>query len=170
MRDIWPHGHCHPSCLLDWPVLVPAPVSIPGIPSRSLRGFLVLLGSVWSDRLRILLLLRLGTAGDLFVEVSVGEDASLESRDSSGDTAFEDSHLFLIEAGYVASQGFRSMMEDFVEAVGGFLQVPTVGKLFQELIAANCEGGYGPGGLVDIPLQSKSGQSGAKTFAHGSFV
>ncbi|KAF3602746.1 hypothetical protein F2Q69_00036253 [Brassica cretica] len=64
VRDVWTRGHCHPFCLLDWPVLVPAPVSIPGVPSWSLRGFLVSLCSVWSDRLRILLLLLFGTAGD----------------------------------------------------------------------------------------------------------
>ncbi|KAF3529107.1 hypothetical protein DY000_02040760 [Brassica cretica] len=64
VRDVWPRGHCHPFCILDWPVLVPAPVSIPGVPSWSLRGFLVSLCSVWSDRLRILLLLLFGTAGD----------------------------------------------------------------------------------------------------------
>ncbi|KAF2559255.1 hypothetical protein F2Q68_00017420 [Brassica cretica] len=55
---------------------------------------------------------------ELLIEVSVGEKTSLESRYSNGDTAFGDSHLFLIEAGYVASQGFRSVLEDFVEAVG----------------------------------------------------
>ncbi|KAF2561153.1 hypothetical protein F2Q70_00017636 [Brassica cretica] len=36
-------------------------------------------------------------------EVPVGEQASLEGRDSSGDAAFGNSHLLLIEAGYVAS-------------------------------------------------------------------
>ena len=41
--------------------------------------------------------------GQLLVEVSIGEQASLESRDSIGDTAFRNSHLLMIEAGYVAS-------------------------------------------------------------------
>ena len=33
VRDVWPRGHCHPFCLLDRPVLVPAPISIFGVPS-----------------------------------------------------------------------------------------------------------------------------------------
>ena len=73
------------------------------------------------------------------------EQTSLESRDSSGDTAFGDSHLFLIEAGYLAFQEFRSVLEDFVEAVGGFLQIPAAGELLHELVAENGEEGYGPG-------------------------
>ena len=84
--------------------------------------------------------------GQLLIEISVGEQTSLESRDSSGNTAFGDSHLFFIEAGYVASHGFRSMLEDFVEDVGGFLQVPAAGELLHELVIENSEGGYGPGG------------------------
>ncbi|KAF3576943.1 hypothetical protein DY000_02030715 [Brassica cretica] len=67
VRDVWPRGHCHPFCLLDRPVLVSASVSISGVSSWSLRGFLVLLGSVWSDHLGILLLLCFGTAGDVFL-------------------------------------------------------------------------------------------------------
>ena len=55
-------------------------------------------------------------------------------------------YFFPNKAGYVASQGFRSMLEDFVEAVGDFLQVPAAGELFHELVAENCEGSYGPGG------------------------
>ena len=44
------------------------------------------------------------------------------------------------------------MLEDFVEAVKGFFQVPATGELFHEFIAENWEGSYGPGGQVDIPL------------------
>ncbi|KAF3585418.1 hypothetical protein F2Q69_00030212 [Brassica cretica] len=177
VRHVWPHGHRHPFCLLDRPVLVYAPVSISGVPSWSLRGFLISLGSVWSDRLGILLLLRFGTAGDVFlpfdlrpgsrqdvfngfvlvfgqllVEVSVGEQTSLESRDRSRDTAFGDSHLLLIEAGYVALQGFRPVLEDFVEAVEGLLQVHAAGKLLHKLVAENRKGGYGPGAGAVIRL------------------
>ncbi|KAF2534987.1 hypothetical protein F2Q68_00020643 [Brassica cretica] len=50
------------------------------------------------------------------------------------------------KGGYVASQGFCSVLEDFVEAVGGFLQVPAAGELLHEFVAENREGGYGPGG------------------------
>ncbi|KAF3561678.1 hypothetical protein DY000_02014424 [Brassica cretica] len=82
--------------------------------------------------------------GQLLVEVSVGEQTSLKSGDSSGDTAFGDIHLLLIEAGYVASQGFCSVLEDFVEAVGGFLQVPAAGELLHQFVAENREGGDGP--------------------------
>ncbi|KAF2581441.1 hypothetical protein F2Q68_00005188 [Brassica cretica] len=49
-------------------------------------------------------------------------------------------------AGYVASEGFRPMLEDFVETIRGFLQVPAAGELFYELVAENSKGGYGPGG------------------------
>ena len=108
--------------------------------------------------------------GQFLVEVSVGEQTSLENRDSSGDAAFGDNHLFLIEAGYVASQGFRSVLEDFVEAVRSFPQVPAAGELLHKFVTENREGGYGPGGQIDIPLQSGSGQGGAETFAHGSFT
>ncbi|KAF2595636.1 hypothetical protein F2Q68_00010437 [Brassica cretica] len=62
------------------------------------------------------------------------------------------------------------MLEDFLEAIRGFLQIPASGKLFHELIAENREGGYGPGGSVDVPLQSGPGQGGAEPFAHGSFA
>ncbi|KAF2575701.1 hypothetical protein F2Q70_00002733 [Brassica cretica] len=61
--------------------------------------------------------------GKLLIEVPVGEQASLESRDGSGDAASGNGHLLLIEAGYVASQGFLPMLEDFVEAIIGLLQV-----------------------------------------------
>ncbi|KAF3563205.1 hypothetical protein DY000_02014351 [Brassica cretica] len=61
--------------------------------------------------------------GKLLIEVPVGEQASLESRDGSGDAASGNGHLLLIEAGYVASQRFLPMLEDFVEAIIGLLQV-----------------------------------------------
>ncbi|KAF3512117.1 hypothetical protein F2Q69_00007098 [Brassica cretica] len=54
--------------------------------------------------------------------------------------------LALVFAGYVASEGFRPMLEDFVETIRGFLQVPAAGELFYELVAENSKGGYGPGG------------------------
>ncbi|KAF2570417.1 hypothetical protein F2Q70_00002727 [Brassica cretica] len=61
--------------------------------------------------------------GKLLIEVPVGEQASLDGRDGSGDAAFGNGHLLLIEAGYVASQGYLPMLEDFVEAIIGLLQV-----------------------------------------------
>ncbi|KAF2616720.1 hypothetical protein F2Q68_00039561 [Brassica cretica] len=57
----------------------------------------------------------------LLIEVPVKEQTSLEGRDGSGDAAFGNGHLLLIKAGYVISQGFRPMLEDFVEAVKCFL-------------------------------------------------
>ncbi|KAF2550437.1 hypothetical protein F2Q68_00033948 [Brassica cretica] len=67
-------------------------------------------------------------------------------------------------------RGFCSVLEDFVEAVRGFLQVPAAGELFHKFIAENREEGYEPGEYVDIPLQSGSGQGGVEPFAHGSFA
>ncbi|KAF3574342.1 hypothetical protein F2Q69_00059531 [Brassica cretica] len=60
----------------------------------------------------------------LLIEVPVGEQTSLEGRDGSGDAAFGNGHLLLIEAGCV----------------------PAAGELFYELVAENSEVGYGPGG------------------------
>ncbi|KAF2532445.1 hypothetical protein F2Q70_00030062 [Brassica cretica] len=62
------------------------------------------------------------------------------------------------------------MLEDFIEAIRGFLQVPAAGELFHELVAENRKGSYGPGGQVDVPLQSGSSQGRTETFAHGSFA
>ncbi|KAF3534360.1 hypothetical protein DY000_02039886 [Brassica cretica] len=69
--------------------------------------------------------------GQLLIEVPVGEQASLEGRDCSGDVAFGNGHLLLIE-------------------------VFAAGELFHKHVAEDSEGRYGPGGLVDIPLQGRS--------------
>ncbi|KAF3512730.1 hypothetical protein F2Q69_00006457 [Brassica cretica] len=79
-----------------------------------------------------------------YLRTSSGQDTSLEGRDGCGDASLGNGHLLLIEAGYVALQGFHPVLEDFVEAIRGFLQVPAAGKLFHELITENREGGYGP--------------------------
>ena len=42
------------------------------------------------------------------------EQASLEGRDRGGDVTFGNGHLLLIEAGYLASQGFGPVLEDFI--------------------------------------------------------
>ncbi|KAF2577225.1 hypothetical protein F2Q68_00004468 [Brassica cretica] len=145
-------------CLVTWtlPSLLPSRSAGPGICSGS--DF----RSPWLLFERVSRFARLGqdvfhcfalVFGKLLIEVPVGEQASLEGRDSSGDTAFGDSHLFWIEAGYVASQGFRSVPEDFVEAVGGLLQVHAAGELLHEFIAGNRKGSYGPGGRRGRPDQ-----------------
>ncbi|KAF3587949.1 hypothetical protein F2Q69_00028863 [Brassica cretica] len=66
VRNVRPRGHCHPFCLLDPSVLVPAPVSAPGILCWSWRGSLVSLVLVWPDHLGILLLLHVSTTCDNF--------------------------------------------------------------------------------------------------------
>ncbi|KAF2579389.1 hypothetical protein F2Q68_00004567 [Brassica cretica] len=71
--------------------------------------------------------------GQLLIDVPVGEQTSLEGGDGSGDAAFGNGYLLLIEAGYIASQGFHPMLEDFIETIRGFLQVPAAGELFYEL-------------------------------------
>lgn len=72
--------------------------------------------------------------GKLFIHILVGEYTSLVGRDCSGDVAIMDGYLLLVEAGYVCTQGFRSMLKDFVEIIRGFLQAPTARKLLYELV------------------------------------
>ncbi|KAF3490181.1 hypothetical protein F2Q69_00052271 [Brassica cretica] len=82
-------------------------------------------------------------------------DGWLALEDGNGDAAFGNGHLLFIEAGYVNSQGLCPVLEDFVEAIRGFLQVPAAGELFYELVTENSKGGYGPGGqecYIEHPL------------------
>ncbi|KAF3538187.1 hypothetical protein F2Q69_00022574 [Brassica cretica] len=109
MRDVWPRGRYHHFSLLDRPVLVSALASVPRIPGWSWRGSLVSLSLVQPDRLGLL------------IEVPVGEKASLEGRDCSGDVTSGNGHLLLIE-------------------------VSPAGELLHELVTEESEGGFGPGG------------------------
>ena len=84
--------------------------------------------------------------------------ASFEGRDRGREITLGNRHLLLIEAGYVASQGFSLMLEDFIKAVRGFLQVPATSELLHELVAKSRERGYGPGKQIDVPLQSGPNQ------------
>ncbi|KAF2591456.1 hypothetical protein F2Q70_00039194 [Brassica cretica] len=56
----------------------------------------------------------------------------------------------VLHCGLCSLVGFHPVLEDFVEAIRGFLQVPTAGELFNELFAENHEGGYGPGGFTRL--------------------
>ena len=47
--------------------------------------------------------------------------------------------------GYIASQGFGPMLEDLVQAIHSFFQVPITSKLLHELVAKDRKGGYGLG-------------------------
>ena len=77
---------------------------------------------------------------------------------SPTDITLGNRYLLLIEAGYVASQGLSPMLEDFIKAVRGFLQVLATSELLHELIAKSLERGYGPGRQIDVPLQGGPNQ------------
>ncbi|KAF3507394.1 hypothetical protein F2Q69_00006519 [Brassica cretica] len=85
-----------------------------------------------------------GSWSNLFMKYFSPTDITLGNR-----------YLLLIEAGYVASQGLSPMLEDFIKAIRGFLQVLATSKLLHKLIAKSLERGYGPGRQIDGNLVSE---------------
>ncbi|KAF2571575.1 hypothetical protein F2Q70_00002694 [Brassica cretica] len=106
-----------------------------GFSSCSVLSGLTTLGSCCSCALA-----RLATSSSHF---TCGQ--ARDRTDGSGDASFGKCNLLLIKAGYLASQGFRPILEDFVETIRDFLQASAADELFYELVTEN-SGGYGSGG------------------------